>query len=213
MVLNFQMTIQHQVAIDESNNILLSPELTMLVIIDHQVAFESCFDARDIKIAELGVAELVDAAKKLYIPVISSLVETNHIDSKLSGTLETKLPQMTRLIRNGVNPWDDPNFSNAVHMANRPCLLIAGISAEISLSFTALSALARGFDVFVIKDVCLGHSEQGAATAFERLTQAGAVPVSWRQVLMEWTQGNVDVGLLRRILRPKKPSAHVNGTE
>lgn len=207
------MTIPYQVAPDEPKHIYLSPERTMLVIIDHQVAFRSCFDARDVETAEHGIAELVDAAKKIDIPIISSLIETNLIDSKLSAMLESRLPQVTRLSRSGVNPWDDPKFSNAIQMTNRQCLLIAGISAETSLSFTALSALARGLDVFIIRDVCLGHSERGATTAFERLTQAGAVPVSWRQVLMEWSQGNVDAGLLRRILRPKKPSTHINSTK
>ncbi|MBL4768457.1 MAG: isochorismatase family protein [Rhodobacteraceae bacterium] len=128
----------------------------------------------------------------------------------LSATLESKIPQLTRLNRNVVNPWDDPVFVEAVQTANRPCMLIAGLSAETSVSFTALGGLARGLDVFVVKDACLGHSEESIATTFERLTQAGAVPVSWRQVMMEWNQGNVEAQLLRRILRTKRSSSHVS---
>lgn len=191
---------------DGNNHILLSTQQTIFVIIDHQVAFRPCFNANSVDAAELGVTELADAAGKANIPIITSLVKTNLIDFKLSTALEPKIPQLIRLTRNVVNPWDDPAFVEAVQSANRPCMLIAGLSAETSVSFTALGGLARGLDVFVVKDACLGHSEQSMATTFERLTQAGAVPVSWRQVMMEWNQGNVDVHKLRRILGPKRRS-------
>jgi len=181
------------------HQILLSPELTTLVIVDHQVAFESCFDLKEIRAAENGVANLVSAAEKSNVPVITSLVETNLIHSNLSSRLEKIMPQLTRFNRTGVNPWDDPAFVEALQTANRPRLLIAGLSAETSLSFTALCALERGFDVYVVKDACLGHSAQSISTTFERLTLAGAVPVSWRQVILEWSQGNVDASMLRRV--------------
>jgi len=186
------------------HQILLSPEQTTLIVVDHQVAFESCFDIKAVKAAENGVANLVSVAGKTDIPVVASLVKTNLITSKLSSRLEKIMPQLTRFNRTGVNPWDDPAFVEAVQVANRPCLLIAGLSAETSLSFTALCALERGFDVYVVKDACLGHSEQSIATTFERLILAGVVPVSWRQVILEWAQGNVDAGMLRRILKSRR---------
>jgi len=185
-------------SIKAGHQVLLSPEKTTLIIIDHQVAFGSCFDTNAVINAECGVAELVASAGKIKVPVFTSLVETNLIDSKLSSKLEKAIPELARFTRSGVNPWDDPAFADAVAVANRPCLLIAGLSAETSLSFTALCALERGFDVYVVRDACLGCSVQSIATTFERLTQAGVVPVSWRQVILEWTQGNVDAGVLRR---------------
>ena len=195
---------------DANNHILLSSRHTIFIIVDHQIAFRPCFDDDLVDVAEIGITELVDAAGKANIPIITSLVKTNLIDFKLSPTLEPKIPQLTRLNRNVVNPWDDPVFAEAVQSANRPCMLIAGLSAETSMSFTALGGLARGFDVFVVKDACLGHSDQSIATTFERLTQAGAVPVSWRQVMMEWNQGHVEAHLLQRILRPKRSSSHIS---
>jgi len=178
----------------------------MFVIVDHQIAFRPCFDADLVDVAEIAVAELADAAGKADVPIITSLVKNNLIDFKLSATLEPKIPQLTRLNRNVVNPWDDPAFSEAVQSTNRPCMLIAGLSAETSMSFTALGGLARGFDVFLVKDACLGHSEQSIGISFDRLTQAGVVPVSWRQVLLEWQHKSVDVGLLRRVLKSRRLS-------
>lgn len=187
----------------ELHQILLLPKLTALIIVDHQVAFKSCFDTKAVKVAENGVANLLDIASKIGVPVVTSLIETNLISSTLSSKLEKGIPRPTRFNRCSINPWDDPAFANAVQAANRPRLLIAGLSVETSLSFTALCALERGYDVYVVKDACLGHSEQSFATTFDRLTQAGVVPVSWRQVMLEWSQGNIDEGMLLRILKTR----------
>jgi nicotinamidase-related amidase len=195
-------TVQHQ--------ILLSPKQTALVIVDHQTAFEPCFEADAVKDAESAVAKLISAAEKIDIPVIVSLVETNLIGSTLSPKLEESMPQIARFNRTGVNPWDDPAFVDAIEGANRPRLLIAGLSVETSLSFTALCALERGFDVYVVKDASLGYSDQSISTTFDRLTQAGVVPVSWRQILMEWNDGNVDAGQLRRVMKSSKANRRKN---
>ncbi len=204
----YPMKLLHPSSSSESHQNLLLPKQTTLVIVDHQTAFETCFDVKAVISAENGVANLVSAAGKIDIPVIASLVETNRITSKLSARLEKTIPQLTRFNRRGVNPWDDPAFADAVQTANRPRLLIAGLSSETSLSFTALCALERGYDVYVVKDVCLGYSPESIATTFERLIQAGIVPVSWRQVMLEWSQGNVDASVLRRILRSRRSFKH-----
>lgn len=198
------MKLKHASPLGEPHKILLSPELITLIIVDHQMAFEECFDSEDIKAAENGVANLVCAALKINIPVIGSFVETNRINSKLSSKLDKTIPELTRFNRSGINPWNDPVFVDAVQAANRPRLLIAGLSVETSLSFAALCALERGFDVYVVRDACLGYSKQSIAITFDRLNQAGVVPVSWRQVMLEWSQGSVDAGMLRRILRARR---------
>ena len=201
--------LKHATRSDDLHQILLLREHTIFVVVDHQMAFKSCFEMDAVKDAEGGVVELVCAAEKVNIPVITSLVKTNLIGSKLSRKLDQTIPRIARLNRRGVNPWDDPEFAEAVQISNRKSMLITGLSVETSVSFTALGALARGFDVFVIRDTCLGYSEQSIVTAFDRLTQAGVVSVSWRQVMLEWNQGNVEAQLLRRILKPKRSSSHV----
>ena len=183
---------------------LISAEQSALVVIDHQTAFESCFDAGSVELAGRGIANLIDLAGKFDVPVITSFVESNLISSQPSSFLEKTNLQSMRFSRNSLNPWDDPEFVKAVQVANRRCLLITGLSVETSLSFTVLHALAMGFDVFVIKDTCLGYSEQSIDISFERLVQAGAVPVSWRQVMLEWQHKSVDVGLLRRVLKSRR---------
>ncbi|WP_165776845.1 isochorismatase family protein [Paremcibacter congregatus] len=186
-------------------NILISPEETTLVIIDHQPAFSSCFERQDIDRAEDAAVSLIKAAKSLGIPTIISMVETNVIEGSISLKLHRAIGDAAILPRTGFNPWENRAFTEAVSQANRPRLLIAGLSAETSLSLTALCALEIGYDTYVVKDACLGQTRESYDMSFERLTQAGVVPVSWRQILIEWERGPVEASLLRRFSRSRKP--------
>ncbi len=195
------MSLELKLSKSVTSQVLILPSQTALIIVDHQVAFNSCFDPKDVVAAENGVSELVVAANEAGVPIIVSLLSTNSISSKLSANLENLLCEMLQFTRSVANPWNDQLFVEAVKAANRPRLLIAGLSAETSLSFTTLCALERGFEVYVVKDACLGNSEKSFATTFDRLTQTGAVVVTWRQVMLEWVEGSVDLDLLRRILK------------
>ncbi|PCI02644.1 MAG: hypothetical protein COB78_13005 [Hyphomicrobiales bacterium] len=61
-----------QFILGEFHQALLSPKLTVLIIVDHQVAFNSCFDDEALEMVEEGVVELVATAGKVGVPVIAS---------------------------------------------------------------------------------------------------------------------------------------------
>ena len=75
---------------------------------------------------------------------------------------------------------------------DRKRLIIAGFLTEACVSFSALSALADGFDVFVGGDACGGLTPASHELALRRLEQAGARLTSWQQALLElqrdWTR-------------------------
>ncbi|MFB6556904.1 isochorismatase family protein, partial [Streptomyces sp. NPDC056405] len=48
-----------------------------------------------------------------------------------------------------------------------------------------LSALTQGYEVYVVTDASGGVSPQAHEHAVQRMIQAGAVPVTWLQVLLE----------------------------
>lgn len=85
-----------------------------------------------------------------------------------------------------LNPLADPEVRRALLARSRSRLILGGAQAETVLTFTALSALEEGFDVYLLRDLCLGASDLLAETAAMRLVQAGAVPVSVVQVIAEW---------------------------
>ncbi|MDP4360794.1 isochorismatase family protein, partial [Escherichia coli] len=51
-----------------------------------------------------------------------------------------------------INAWDNEDFVKAVKATGKKQLIIAGVVTEVCVAFPALSALAEGFEVFVITD-------------------------------------------------------------
>lgn len=56
-----------------------------------------------------------------------------------------------------------------------------------------LSALGQGYEVYVVADASAGVTPQAHEHAIQRMISAGAVPVTWLQVLLElqrdWARG------------------------
>lgn len=180
---------------------LLTPDESVLIVVDHQAAFARCFEASSLNGARDGVRELLEAARLLDVPIVASLVETNQIDADLGQELSGYIESSANIVRSQSNPWDEPAFVDKIRSFNRARLILAGLSIETSLSYTALCALEEGYDVYVVSDVCLGQSEASHRSAMERLTQAGVVAIGWRQIVLEWQRQNLDTRQLKRLLK------------
>ena len=91
-----------------------------------------------------------------------------------------------------MNVWEDDTARNAILATGRKRVILAGFLTEACVSFSALSALEAGFDVFVVADACGGLTLGSHELALRRLEQAGARLSSWIQVLLEfqrdWTR-------------------------
>jgi nicotinamidase-related amidase len=90
--------------------------------------------------------------------------------------------------------WSRSGLDAALAAENRSSLIVGGFWLETTITFLALPALASGFEVFVLMDVSPTSSETAAQPASTRLLQAGAVPVTSRQLVAEWaeTSGETD---------------------
>ena len=69
---------------------------------------------------------------------------------------------------------------------------MAGLLSEACVCFPVLSALAAGYEVFVVVDACGGLTAASHDLALRRMESAGARMTSWIQVLLElqrdWTR-------------------------
>lgn len=68
------------------------------------------------------------------------------------------------------------DFVQTIEHTGRRSLLLAGVEAHICVFQTALQAMARGFDVYVLEDAVGARTEEARRTGFARLRVAGAVP-------------------------------------
>jgi isochorismate hydrolase len=91
-----------------------------------------------------------------------------------------------------MNVWEDEAARAALVATGRRRLLVAGMLTEACVSFTVLSALAEGYEVFVVADACGGLTPSSNDFALRRMEAGGARMTSWIQVLLElqrdWTR-------------------------
>ena len=73
---------------------------------------------------------------------------------------------------------------------------MAGLWTEVCVTYPALSAIEDGYEIYVVTDASGGVSEAAHDRAIQRMTAAGASPVTWLQVLYElqrdWTNDGAD---------------------
>ena len=95
-------------------------------------------------------------------------------------------PDQTPIERTSMNSWEDAKFVAEVERIGRKKLVIAALWTEVCLAFPAIQAMEAGYEVYAVVDASAGTSQIAHDTAIQRIVQAGAVPVTWQQVLLEY---------------------------
>ena len=164
---------------------LLTPENSVLVLIDHQ-AFQFAntrnMDPTMILNNTIGLAK---AAKAFKVPTILTTV-TSDRGGKLPAALQAVFPDQVPIDRTTLNSWEDSRVVEAVKKTGRKKVIFAALWTEICLAYPAIHAMGDGYDVFVVTDASGGVSAEAHDRAIQRLVQAGAVPVTWMGVMSEW---------------------------
>jgi nicotinamidase-related amidase len=133
-----------------------------------------------------NVVGLAKAAKAFKIPTILTTVETASFSGYMWPQLLRVFPDQKPIERSSMNSWEDPKFVAEVERIGRKKLVIAALWTEVCLSFPAIDALRAGYEVYAVVDASGGMSKEIHDTAVLRLVQAGVVPVTWVQVMLEW---------------------------
>jgi len=170
----------------EAVHTLLTPENCTLIFIDHQP--QMLFGVANIERQVLinNVVGLAKAAKTFNIPTILTTVETESFSGFMWPQLLRVFPDQKPIERSSMNSWDDPKFVAEVERIGRKKLVIAALWTEVCLAFPAIDALRAGYEVYAVVDASGGMSKEIHDTAVLRLVQAGVVPVTWVQVMLEW---------------------------
>ena len=165
---------------------LLNPQNCVVIFIDHQPQMTFGVTSIDRQALTNNVVGLAKAAKVFQVPVILTSVETKSFSGYIWPQLLEVFPGQAPIERTSMNSWEDAALVAAVEQTGRKKLVLAGLWTEVCIVFPALQALAAGYEVYVVEDACGGTSVAAHTAAMQRLIQAGAVPVTWLQVLLEF---------------------------
>ena len=165
---------------------LLNPQNSALILIDFQP--QMTFGVANIDRQALfnNVILLAKAAKIFNVPTILTTVETKSFSGNMWPQLLDIFPDQEPVERSSMNSWEDTKFVEAVAATGRKKLIMAALWTEVCLTFPALEALKAGFEVYAVEDASGGTSVAAHNAAMRRVEQAGVVPVTALQVLLEY---------------------------
>ncbi|MEV8422684.1 hydrolase [Streptomyces niveus] len=166
-------------------NALLTPEESVLVLIDHQPFQFANLHSHEPTMIVNNVVGLAKAAKVFDVPTILTTVLEERGGLLLQG-LQDVFPEQKPINRTWVNTWEDERVVNAVKATGRKKLIIAGLWTEVCVAMPAIQAAGEGFDVFVVTDASGGASKEAHDMAVRRMNQAGVTPITWMAVMSEW---------------------------
>ncbi|WP_409301640.1 hydrolase [Pseudomonas sp. KCJK8993] len=165
---------------------LLTPNNSALILIDHQPQMAFGVQSIDRQALKNNTVALAKAARIFNVPSILTSVETESFSGYIWPELLAVLPEQQPIERTSMNSWEDRHLVAAVQATGRKKLVMAALWTEVCLTFPALEALAEGYEVYIVTDASGGTSQEAHDMAVQRMVQAGAVPVTWQQVLLEY---------------------------
>ncbi len=165
---------------------LLNAENCTVIFIDHQPQMAFGVASIDRQLLLNNTLGLAKAARTFNVPTIFTTVETASFSGEMWPQLLDIFPQQTPIERTSMNSWEDEKFVSEVEKAGKKKLVIAALWTEVCLTFPALEALAAGYEVYAVIDASGGTSTVAHEMAIQRMTQAGVIPVTWQQVMLEF---------------------------
>jgi nicotinamidase-related amidase len=172
---------------------LITPDNSVFLFVDHQPQMffgVGNADRQSIINATVGLGK---AAKAFNVPTVLTTVAAQTFSGNLLPALAEVFPGQEIIDRTTMNAWEDERVVEAIKATGRTKIILSGLWTEVCLVLPALSALGQGYEVFVVADASGGVSTEAHDLAIQRMAAAGAVPVTWVQVLLElqrdWARG------------------------
>jgi nicotinamidase-related amidase len=157
-----------------------------VLLVDHQSGLLSLVRDIDPDKFKNNVLALADMASYFQLPTILTTSFEDGPNGPLVPELKAQFPQAPYIARPGqINAWDNEDFVAAIKATGKKQLLIAGVVTEVCVAFPALSAIAEGFEVFVVTDASGTFNELTRQAAWDRMSAAGAQLMTWFGVACE----------------------------
>ncbi|RZG43549.1 hydrolase [Acinetobacter wuhouensis] len=166
---------------------VLTPENSQIIFIDHQPQMAFGVQSIDRQTLKNNTVGLAKAAKAFNIPTTITTVETDSFSGHTYPELLDVFPDLPLLERTSMNSWDDQKVRDSLAKNNRKKIIVSGLWTEVCNLTFALSALHdTDYEIYMVADASGGTTKEAHDYAMQRMIQAGVIPVTWQQVLLEW---------------------------
>lgn len=166
---------------------VLTPDNCQLIFIDHQPQMAFGVQSIDRQTLKNNTVALAKAAKIFGIPTTITTVETESFSGHTYPELLAVFPETPLLERTSMNSWDDQKVRDALEKNGKNKIVVSGLWTEVCNCTFALSAMHDAdYEIYMVADASGGTSVEAHDYAMQRMVQAGVVPMTWQQVLLEW---------------------------
>ncbi len=164
----------------------LSKEDAAVLLIDHQSGLLSLVQDFSPDEFRNNVLALADIAKFFKLPTILTTSFEKGPNGPLMPELKEMFPDAPYIPRPGqINAWDNEDFVAAVEKTGKKQLILAGVVTDVCVAFPALSAIAEGYEVFVVTDASGTFNTTVRDAAWRRMEQSGVQLMNWFSVACE----------------------------
>lgn len=165
---------------------VLTPQNCQFIFIDQQPQMAFGVQSIDRQTLKNNVVGLAKTAKVFGIPAILTTVETRSFSGPTYPELLSVFPEAPILERTSMNSWDDQKVRDALAANGRKKIVVSGLWSEVCNMMFALSAMQEGgYEIYMVADASGGTTMEAHKYAMDRMVQAGVVPMTWLQVLLE----------------------------
>jgi nicotinamidase-related amidase len=164
---------------------LIEPKSIGLVLVDFQPQMTFATKSIDTQTLVNNAVALARGAKLFGIPTILTSVAAESFSGPTYKQLTDVLPGTNALDRTTMNFWEDATVRKAVEATGRKKWLLAGLWTTACINFPTIQMLELDYEVYVVVDACGDVSTTAHEMAVQRMIQAGAVPMTWIQVVLE----------------------------
>ena len=165
---------------------LLTAENSAIILVDHQPQMLFGVQSADRQTIINNTVGLAKAAKVFNAPIILTTVAAESFSGPIHPHIQAVFPDQKPIDRTTMNSWEDDNFVEAVKKTGRKKLIMAALWTEVCLAFPVVSAIKDGYEVYIVTDASGGTTTEAHDMSVQRMIQAGAIPVTWLSVLLEY---------------------------
>ncbi|KMZ40820.1 MULTISPECIES: hydrolase [Bacillales] len=165
---------------------LLTADNSAIILVDHQPQMLFGVQSADRQTIINNTVGLAKTAKVFNAPIILTTVAAETFSGPIHPHIQEVFPDHKPIDRTTMNSWEDENFVEAVKKTGRKKLIMAALWTEVCLAFPVIAAIKDGYEVYIVTDASGGTTTEAHNMSIQRMIQAGAIPVTWQAVLLEY---------------------------
>ncbi|GED70475.1 hydrolase [Brevibacillus reuszeri] len=165
---------------------LLTADNSAIILVDHQPQMLFGVQSADRQTIINNTVGLAKTAKVFNAPIILTTVAAETFSGPIHPLIQEVFPDHKPIDRTTMNSWEDENFVEAVKKTGRKKLIMAALWTEVCLAFPVIAAIKEEYEVYIVTDASGGTTTEAHNMSIQRMIQAGAIPVTWQAVLLEY---------------------------